>query len=217
MIKPAIHIVGGGNGGYTQLFTNKGWVVSSDIKNVDAFLFTGGEDVSPEFYGQKMHPCTHSSLFRDVFEKKVFNYAVEHQIPMIGICRGGQFLNVMSGGEMYQHVTNHAGQWHDIKDVETELSFFASSTHHQMMRPGNGGVVVAVASNGGSKEYCHKIGDARNGIIKQTADEPDTEVVFYPNTNSLCFQPHPEFVDPRLDELKDYLFSLIHKYFNLKA
>jgi gamma-glutamyl-gamma-aminobutyrate hydrolase PuuD len=217
--KPTVFIVGGGNGEYIRLFANMGWVVTSEYKEADAFLFTGGEDVSPELYGEKMHPNTYSSLYRDVIEKKMFNWAADHHLPMVGICRGGQFLNVMSGGKMYQHVTKHAGDYHNITDVDTGLVVYASSTHHQMMRPGNGGRLVAWAQQGGIREHCHEIGSENKAIISRIAgvEDQDVEVVFYPVTNSLCFQPHPEFRNESLSELRDYFFSLINRFFDLKA
>lgn len=194
----------GSSYGYGQLFVKHGHSIAQSVEMADILCFTGGEDVSPSYYGQQPHPRTFFNLVRDAVEKEVFNVAVQSDKPCVGICRGGQFLNVMSGGEMYQHVSNHT-QDHYIKDVETGMLIFASSTHHQMMRPGPGGVVLATANEGGYKEYMKD-----KAIIRDPVEADDIEAVYYPVTRSLCFQPHPEF--PDMDELQEYFFHLINKH-----
>ena len=193
------------NSEYRKMFEEAGWEVITNLVNdvPDLVCFTGGEDVHPSYYGEKDHPFTYANTERDHREHHQFNSFVEAQIPMVGICRGGQFLNVMNGGKMYQHVTNHTGS-HLITDVHTKEALLATSTHHQMMRPGIAGKVIATAEMNGSKQ--HMNGDK---IVTQTSPEPDYEVVFYPHTQSLCFQPHPEFGS---DKLKTYFFSLLNRY-----
>lgn len=190
--------------GYGQLFVSHGHRLAQSVETADVLCFTGGEDVSPTYYGQKPHQRTYFNPVRDSVEKEVFNVAVQSDKPCVGICRGGQFLNCMSGGEMYQDVSNHTRD-HYIKDVESGLLVFASSTHHQMMRPGPGGVVLATAKENGFKEYMK--GDE---AVREVVEEDDTEVVFYPVTRSLCFQPHPEFAG--FGDLQDYFFHLINKH-----
>lgn len=190
--------------GYGQLFVKYGHALVQSVEMADVLLFTGGEDVSPSYYGQTPHPRTYYNKARDVVEKEVFNVAVQTDKPCVGICRGGQFLNVMSGGEMYQDVSNHTRD-HYIKDAETGMLVFASSTHHQMMKPGPGGVVLATANENGYKEFM-KDGE----IVREVEESDDVEAVYYPVTRSLCFQPHPEF--PGMEELQEYFFHLINKH-----
>lgn len=216
-LMPKVHIIHS-SAAYVSLFANAGWMVTSNHEDADLFCFTGGEDVSPHLYGEKQHPWTQTSAVRDAVEQKMFNHAVDNGIPMVGICRGGQFLNVMSGGKMYQHVSNHAlAHGHVIEDLETGLVVFASSTHHQMMRPSSEAVVVATINLGGTKEHCADLGTEGKAIIHGPLDEDDIEVVWYPTTDCLCFQPHPEFGGADYSELKEYFFSLIHKFFSLKG
>lgn len=69
----------------------------------DGFLFTGGHDVSPALYGEKALPlCGERCPERDAMEKTLFDFAAERDKPMLGICRGLQFLNVALGGSLYQ-------------------------------------------------------------------------------------------------------------------
>jgi len=72
----------------------------------DGFLFTGGPDVHPKFYGQeKADYCGEICETRDQMEAYIFREAVLNQNkPALGICRGIQLINVMLGGSLYQDI-----------------------------------------------------------------------------------------------------------------
>lgn len=207
-----VYIVGGGGQGYSRMFIAAGWALARTIKEADLVQFTGGEDVSPCLYGEERHPYTGDSIERDLYEAGYFAFARRMGIPMAGICRGGQFLNVMSGGKMWQHVEEHAnGQRHDLTDLLTGKVISVSSTHHQMMVPGPDGNLLASANLGGLKE--RMVGSVRTVRY----DCPvDTEVVYYQDAKALCFQPHPEFFGPG-DACFEYYFDLIDRVHGLRA
>ena len=198
-----------GNAEYYRLFLNNNFEIINDSSKADMVLFTGGEDVSPSLYGEKTHPKSSINPFRDKYESTIFESCLSEGIPMVGICRGGQFLNVKSGGKMYQHVTNHIGD-HIMVCRDTDKRILVSSTHHQMMRPSNAGYILAYANQGGVRENMSNI----NGINTSLASkqEEDCEVVYYANTKCLCFQPHPEFRDDEYDDMRDFFFDCIKTY-----
>ena len=202
-----VYIVGGAGLSYDILFTRRKWQVVTDPSDSDLFLFCGGADVHPSLYGEMEHPTSHCHLARDIEEAAAFEYAVAMDIPCVGICRGGQFLNVMSGGTMYQHVDGHTAS-HDITDLQTGRKIPSSSTHHQMMCPSKEGTIIATASLATTKEYME---DEEVKTLYVGSGEPDIEVCFYADTNSLCFQPHPEFFD-KGHPCEEYFFELINKY-----
>ncbi|MDR2102460.1 MAG: gamma-glutamyl-gamma-aminobutyrate hydrolase family protein [Treponema sp.] len=70
------------------------------------FLFTGGGDVSPHYYGAEILPCCGSICKeRDTMEKTLFSIAVlQHRKNAFGICRGIQLFNVFLGGTLYQDI-----------------------------------------------------------------------------------------------------------------
>lgn len=69
----------------------------------DGFLLTGGHDVNPAKYGQKKkETCGSLCELRDEMESYILNRAIEEDIPVLGICRGVQLLNVHLGGSLYQ-------------------------------------------------------------------------------------------------------------------
>lgn len=195
-----------GNHQYKMLFIKLGFTVVSDPDNADIICFTGGADVSPHLYKDAAHRYTMSNTFRDAKEERLFAMAQDKGKKCVGICRGGQFLNVMSGGRMYQHVERH-GHSHYITDHETGEVVYVTSTHHQMMMPGDGAQVIATSNLKGSREWF-------DGQVarKDVADE-DYEVVFYPATNSLCFQPHPEFTGEDCEQMFNYFGSLLKRFF----
>lgn len=205
-------IVGGNGGGYGSMFQAAGWGLTNVVARADLIQFTGGEDVTPSLYGEEKHQYTGNSFERDLYEAGYFAVARRMGIPMAGICRGGQFLNVMSGGKMYQHVSAHAtGRTHPLTDLATGREVNVSSTHHQMMRVGADGVLLAEANLGGFKEWV----DA-NGEVQRAGVGPDVEVVYYDSTKALCFQPHAEFFEPG-HECFDYYFELIERVHGLRA
>lgn len=197
-----VYVVGGGYE-YIRMLFNLGYDGAKGLEDADVVLFTGGEDVNPELYGEVCMAKTNFSRYRDEREKAIYDTALDLGLPMVGICRGGQFLNVMNGGRMWQHVTNHAGS--HLMRIETppfngnrRRTIEVTSTHHQMMIPTEDAIIIGTAN-----EALEKNSPALSKIGKGGDDEPDIEVVFYQDTNCLCFQPHPEMGSAK-PELVDF-------------
>lgn len=76
------------------------------------FLFTGGHDVSPkEYHEEPMEGIIDSCEKRDVMERIVLEMALAEDKPVLGICRGLQFINVALGGTLYQDLpTQHPSE-----------------------------------------------------------------------------------------------------------
>ncbi|MDO4182108.1 MAG: gamma-glutamyl-gamma-aminobutyrate hydrolase family protein [Coriobacteriia bacterium] len=77
------------------------------LPQIDGFLFTGGHDISPECYGETYHSEKLSPLTpgRDRMEDRILNYAYDCDIPVLGVCRGMQMINVHFGGTLYQDLS----------------------------------------------------------------------------------------------------------------
>ncbi len=78
---------------------------------MDAFIVTGGAgDLGPDLYGQEPHPETGPvQEERDAYELAVVRAAIGREMPVLGICRGMQILNVAYGGGIEQHVPDVVG------------------------------------------------------------------------------------------------------------
>ena len=73
------------------------------LEGLDGLLFTGGEDVDPAFYGQPPSPGLGTvDSERDRFELALFAHARRRAMPVLGICRGIQLVNVALGGTLWQ-------------------------------------------------------------------------------------------------------------------
>lgn len=72
-------------------------------EQLDGFLFTGGQDVSPSIYGEEvLKTCGECCEARDTMEQELFKLAWEMDKPILGICRGIQLINAVLGGTLYQ-------------------------------------------------------------------------------------------------------------------
>jgi putative glutamine amidotransferase len=123
------------------------------LDRVDGLIVSGGGDIDPALYGAERHPETSLVLGeRDAFELALTRRAVQRDMPVLGICRGIQVLNVAFGGTLLQHLPEHFGHGdhrrvagsfdaadHDVRLAEGSLAARAAgellhatkSHHHQ--------------------------------------------------------------------------------------
>lgn len=98
------------------------------LKELDGVLLIGGGDYEPSLYGAERDPlCGESLLVKDEYELELTRQAVKMGVPVLGICRGVQTINVAFGGTLHQHVPALTGKvhqqekgnvyWHDVDIV----------------------------------------------------------------------------------------------------
>ena len=77
----------------------------------DGIILTGGEDINPLEYNDttNIKVCGRINYSRDTLERKLFDYAFENKIPLVGVCRGMQMMNVASGGTLYGDIPIEIG------------------------------------------------------------------------------------------------------------
>jgi putative glutamine amidotransferase len=142
---------------------------SQAVDRVDALLITGGGDIDPSCYGQDNTSSTDIDAARDAWELALARAARDRGIPLLGICRGCQILNVSLGGTLRQEVwgtDDHRHLWNDDRtrladgDHDVDLSGTladiygkdarrVNSFHHQAIGVlGEGLAVVATARDG---------------------------------------------------------------------
>ena len=122
------------------------------LANMDGLLLTGGVDLDPSLYGEAAHPEVHVEPARDDLELAAWQVALERGVPVLGICRGFQAINVFSGGTLVQHLEGHddstgAPTGHPLHlDPTSRLAGILGETHpltftdvnsyhHQAVRP----------------------------------------------------------------------------------
>lgn len=170
-------------------------------------FFTGGEDVSPELYGETSpRGLCHNNPARDRIETVVFNKAIKNNIKMTGICRGSQFINVMSGGRMMHDISGHS-TGHNTHPVETTKgeTVEVNSFHHQMIIPPTDGHVIGWSKNRLSRTY---YGD-KDQEVDWTG--PETEIILIPRTLCCGVQWHPEWMMKKEDGYL-YYHNMIRRF-----
>ena len=97
----------------------------SILSIADGIILTGGEDINPLLYNDTVNikVCGEIDYRRDTLEKKLFDYAFKNKIPLMGICRGMQMINVASGGTLYGDIPLEIGTGTEIKFPLFNLSF----------------------------------------------------------------------------------------------
>jgi anthranilate/para-aminobenzoate synthase component II len=152
---------------------------------VNLVLFTGGEDVYPALYGESANTRTRYSHNRDREECFAFMLARAYDLPMVGVCRGAQFLCAMAGGRLAQHVEH--GSRHPVKlwDGRTVVM---NSLHHQMQVPPASAKIIGWIDDPISKFHL-------DGDDKEIKMEKEAEVVYYPTIRAVGMQYHPEMMD----------------------
>lgn len=208
---------------YINLLNERYNVIVIDAFNynnekLDLVLFTGGEDVDPGYYNENKGKFTGVNKSRDDKESRYMFYPeYTKNVPKLGICRGSQFLTVMSGASLIQHVNGHAiGQLHPIiiNGIYDNLVVDITSTHHQMMfpysLPKDNYEIIGTSSKFLSNTYLN--GNDKEKELPINFEE--CEIVYYKNTNSLCIQGHPEMAHCP-DETKNICLDIIDHYLKL--
>lgn len=183
----------------------------NDVKNpkdIDLVLFTGGEDVDPQYYGEQIGKYTHINSNRDKKEIDTF-YKFKGHSFILSICRGSQLVTVLSGGRLIQHVEGHCKDHSIILNNKSRYNI--TSSHHQMLYPFDLNKkdyeLLAYSEYFQSKTYLN--GD--NEEIELSKDFLEPEIVYYRNTNALCIQGHPEWSHCE-KRTSDMCLNLIDKY-----
>jgi len=112
-------------------------------------------------------------------------------IPIIGVCRGAQFLCVFAGGKLIQHTNGHHST-HNVLTSDGKL-MSTSSCHHQMMYPIGVRDYQLLAWSQHKRSTCYEGED--NKPILAMNEEREPEVIYFPGVRGLAIQGHPEWMD----------------------
>lgn len=221
---------GDGFPGYERIYVNKDYVSSvisagavplmipmdateenlrQTLELVDGMIFSGGHDIAPIRYGEEPHQKLQEICpERDDFDFLLYRLAKEHSLPILGICRGFQLMNVSEGGKLYQdlslknteslkHSQGHGPSipTHTVK-VEPGSKFYeilgkeeirVNSFHHQAVKSTSENVAIS--------------GKALDNVVEAI------ELKNYPF--GLGVQFHPEMLQAKEEDMKKIFSALV--------
>jgi putative glutamine amidotransferase len=162
--------------------------VSQLLDHLDALVLQGGGDMHPDYYGQELHPETNTlDRRRDEFE--LLRLARERVMPVLGICRGMQLVNVSCGGTLVQHLP-------DVTDVDHEAMHAWDATAHAIeiaegsrLRELMGEARIEV--NSVHHQGIDRLGEGLRAVAR--ADDGVIEAIEHETEPILAVQWHPEW------------------------
>jgi putative glutamine amidotransferase len=120
---------------------------------LDGLIITGGADVDPSVYGAAPHPATQGWVpERDAFEIALARAAMEADLPLLGVCRGMQVMNVARGGTLIQHLPDDVGH----EDHRRTMGSFDNADHDVRLADGSLARRVAGEANHSTKSHHHQ-------------------------------------------------------------
>src|SRR5579859_7670094 len=123
------------------------------LHRVDGLIVSGGVDMEPASYGAQRHPETKGCTpERDAFEIALIRRASELDLPVLGICRGMQVLNVAFGGTLIQHLPDTLGH----EEHRRTPGSFDGSDHDVVLRAGSLAALAAGEDIHGTKSHHHQ-------------------------------------------------------------
>ncbi|HEV7854717.1 MAG TPA: gamma-glutamyl-gamma-aminobutyrate hydrolase family protein [Mycobacterium sp.] len=215
---PAIYMEGVNLAGGTAVLLPPQPVEAAErvLSGLDGVVITGGRDVDPAAYGQQRHPATdepvQANRERDAWEIALVRGAIRRGIPLLGICRGAQVVNVALGGTLHQHLPDVVGHTRhqqgnavfSTSAVHTvpgsRLASLVGDTsdvqcyHHQAIDRLGQGLVVSAQDDDGVIEAV----EIPSGTVEAAGQGSDNFV--------LAVQWHPE---ERLDDIRLFV-AVVH-------
>jgi putative glutamine amidotransferase len=160
---------------------------------IDGLILAGGADIDPDAYGSERHAETLGTVpERDTFEIALTRRAFERDLPLLGICRGMQLMNVARGGTLLQHLPESHGH----SDHRRNPGSFDGADHDVRLQDGSLAARAAGETTHGTKSHHHqavdRLGEGFEITGWSTLDELPEAIEAPGSRFALGVQWHPE-------------------------
>lgn len=169
-----------------------------DTYGIDGLVLPGGSDVDTRRYRQLPLPSTYRpNIFLEYFDREILPLVIEAKLPIFGICRGLQTLNVHFGGSLWQHLWRHPQSSH-----KTDL------VHEVAARLPNGKIIAKMKVNSFHHQAIWKLGKELESIADSYDTWPIIEGIKHVSLPIAAVQWHPErYLDALSEAVMKKLFS----------
>ena len=163
------------------------------LDRLDGLVLIGGADIDPASYGAEPHPQTVGSVpERDRFELAITKAAWDRELPLLGICRGMQLMNVAAGGDLRQHLPDDVGH----EDPRRVVGSFDGADHDVRLEAGALAARAAGETHHATKSHHHQgVGRIGQGLhVTGWSELDDLPEAIEPDDGrwALGVQWHPE-------------------------
>ena len=160
---------------------------------LDGLILAGGADIDPSSYGAERHPETKGTVpERDAFELALARRAIDRDIPLLGVCRGMQLMNVARGGTLLQHLPDSHGH-HEHRRA---LGTFDDADHDVRLAEGSLAHRVAGETMHATKSHHHqgidRLGEGFDITGWAVMDDLPEAIEAHDRRFALGVQWHPE-------------------------
>jgi putative glutamine amidotransferase len=174
---------------------------------IDGLILAGGADIDPASYGAPAHPETRGTVpERDGFEVALARRALERDIPLLGVCRGMQLMNVATGGTLLQHLPESHGHHEHRRNPGT----FDGADHDVRLQDGSLAARAAGEVVHATKSHHHqgidRVGEGFEVTGWSVIDELPEAFEARDRRFALGVQWHPE-----ADERSRLIAALVHE------
>ncbi len=178
------------------------------INTCDGLLVTGGEDVYPDYYGNisDTSRCGAIDHYRDSLEFALINFALKNKMPIFGVCRGHQILNVALGGTLIidipvdfdTSVIHRQNDWKncyhevdvvlnsDLYNVSSVTSEIVNSNHHQGINITGQGLMISSYSKDSLPESIEWVNSEGKGFLMAVQWHPERMDIDHPLSRNLA-------------------------------
>ncbi|GAB4315542.1 MAG: hypothetical protein Kow00127_06810 [Bacteroidales bacterium] len=190
------------------------------LSEADGLLIPGGTDIYPQWYGDEYDSSVFQKpdLHRDSLEWQALSYAVRNHLPVLGICRGNQMINVYLGGTLVHDIPTETGS----KVVHSDGKGYGAG--HEVFLKKNNRLTSATGINEGEVNSAHHqcVGEVAPGL-EVIARAPDSlpEAVSWANAENQAFllgvQWHPERLEddnPLSKHIRELFLQAVSRHNN---